>query len=201
MGYMSHHSILITSWNQAHLEALHQRAAQIINEESRQVEGIDAHLGYMLTPITDDGINGYRSFCLLPDGSKEGWTESDAGDRIRSRLKEALRQDDNLRWVEVQYGDDDWDTKIIDDSDAHRRRGEDEEQNEGRPDLHRLKCPVENGGCGLEDGWKVAIDREARRIVLDCAACEYRISLPLERERLSDLFSGPLDESGTRATR
>ena len=72
-------------------------------------------------------VNNYRSFAIVPDGSKEGWPESDEGDEGRDRFIEWLdtqRYDDGSprqRWVEVQFGDDDEETKVCRDSD-HRPR-------------------------------------------------------------------------------
>jgi len=58
-----------------------------------------------------------------------------------------------------------------------------------------LVCPIANGGCG---GWQwyVAVDRFAKRIVADCIVCDYRISLPLDLDALTEFRTGPLDESG-----
>jgi hypothetical protein len=62
--------------------------------------------------------------------------------------------------------------------------------------VNSLKCPTDNGGCGADDSWRVALDRDNRRVILDCARCSYRISLPLVVAGLSESFTGPLDERG-----
>ena len=57
-----------------------------------------------------------------PDGSKEGWRESEAGDSTRAAFVKWLRSrcyDDgssSYGWVEVQYADDEGETKIVSDS-------------------------------------------------------------------------------------
>ncbi len=61
--------------------------------------------------------------------------------------------------------------------------------------LPSLLCPKENGGCGYW-AWQVTLDRANKRVILDCANCGYRTSLPLDMGRLNDGFTGPLDESG-----
>jgi hypothetical protein len=72
-----------------------------------------------VTPLTKEGVNGYRSFAVLPDGSKEGWDTSNQGDEIRSKFLDWMRQQEYedgsspLSWAELQYGDDDNDTKVI----------------------------------------------------------------------------------------
>lgn len=112
MGYMCHHAIVLTSWSTNHLNEAHNKATD---------------LGMSVTPITAEGTNGYRSFLVAPDGSKEGWDESDLGDTRRTELIEWLesqRTEDSgtyVDWVEVQFGDEDGDTHIVRDSDQHLR--------------------------------------------------------------------------------
>jgi hypothetical protein len=117
MGYMRHHAIIVTAsdYGLAHeaLKAAHDKATQ---------------LECLVTPITDKGHNGYQSFLVAPDGSKEGWEESESGDHRRADLIKFMmtyRYEDGsspLEWVEVQFGDDDWETRIVNDSDAEHRK-------------------------------------------------------------------------------
>lgn len=108
MGYMRHHAIIVTSWNEKAIEQAHQRARDLFP---------------FVTEITPPSINNYRTFLVPPDGSKEGWDESDAGNTRRALFIEwldAQRHDDNstpLRWVEVQYGDDERKTIVTRHSD------------------------------------------------------------------------------------
>jgi hypothetical protein len=112
MGYMVHHAIIVTGHNNAVAKA-HGVALDIFDD--------------MVTPIVTSRTNGYLSFMVAPDGSKAGWGESDDGDRRRERFVAYLDQQryedysSPLDWVEVQYGDDEGDTRIVDDSDAPRR--------------------------------------------------------------------------------
>lgn len=97
MGYMVHHAIVVTS-----------SITELIEEAQREAFRI---FGTLVTPIVESNVNGYRSFLVAPDGSKEGWDESDLGDRRRSRFVAWLRSkyysdgSSSLKWVEVQYGD------------------------------------------------------------------------------------------------
>lgn len=56
-------------------------------------------------------VNGYHTFILVPDGSKEGWPESDAGDQFRAEFISFLDSfayedgSSNISWVEVAYGE------------------------------------------------------------------------------------------------
>lgn len=112
MGYMRHHAIVVTSWKGELLKRAHKAAVE---------------LGMSVSGITDEVTNGYRSFLIAPDGSKEGWTTSDNGDAQRAQLLDwldAQRYDDDstpLEWVVVQFGDDDLNTRIVIDSDQRRR--------------------------------------------------------------------------------
>ena len=122
MGYMVHHAIVVTDrayedW----IVTAHDVARRLFGEQ--------------VSEIVASPINGYRSFFIAPDGSKEGWPESDEGDIRRAAFREwlhACEYDDHsspLVWVEVQYGDDDMETRVIDDSDANARAAYEAEDN------------------------------------------------------------------------
>lgn len=104
MGYMRHHAIVVTSWKTELLQAAHAKATE---------------LGCTVTNVTDEVVNGYQSFLVAPDGSKEGWGGSDLGDKQRAELVEWLdqqRYDDgstSLKWALVQFGDEDGCNGII----------------------------------------------------------------------------------------
>lgn len=114
MGYMRHHAIIVTSWDDKLIRKAHKVAKEVFA------------IG-QVTSVLPDILNGYRSFMVGPDGSKEGWEDSDAGDSARDIFidwLETQRYDDGssaLSWVEVQYGDDEKETKICRDSDAKWR--------------------------------------------------------------------------------
>ena len=102
MGYMKHHAIVVTG-SEDEIQEAHLMACKIF-------EGISE-----LTPVA---INGYQSFFIPPDGSKEGWEDSEMGDIHRNSFIDWLtKRGGAVKWVEVQYGDDDKETKIIRDSD------------------------------------------------------------------------------------
>ncbi len=68
----------------------------------------------------------------------------------------------------------------------------------GRTHIPTVRCPKDNGGCGRDDKWRVGLDRGLARITLDCMNCNYRYSFPLDTERLREMYTGPLDETGKR---
>jgi hypothetical protein len=103
MGYIAHHAIIVTSWDKTILRKAHERATTF-----------DCHV----SDIVESGVNGYHSFLIAPDGSKEGWDESRRGDAQRAAWIEwsrSVRYEDGsspLSWVEVRYGSDDHDAKV-----------------------------------------------------------------------------------------
>lgn len=115
MGYMRHHAILVTSWDSEKIEAAHNKASEIFTKPGE------------LSPLASPVINITRSFAVYPDGSKEEWVKSDIGDAKRSAfinyLNEQCYEDKSisLDWVEVQYGDEEGETKVTRDSDEHKR--------------------------------------------------------------------------------
>lgn len=104
MGYMRHHAIVVTSAFEERLKLAYEFAIEC-NE--------------VVTPVTDKTMNSYQSFAVMPDGSKEGWTESEIGDRGRDMFIAwlCLQEGGYLAWTEVQFGDDNRETKICRHSD------------------------------------------------------------------------------------
>ena len=112
MGYMRHHAIVVTASDSPAADTALNAAEQ---------KALD--LGCSVTPIVDGAINGYQSFLVAPDGSKEGWSESSKGDAQRAALIEFMdtfRFEDGsspLAWVEVQFGDDNLVSRVVRHSD------------------------------------------------------------------------------------
>lgn len=111
MGYMRHHAIIVTSFKEESIRRAHNEAGDWGFPDS------------MLGQILKSPMNEYYTFMIGPDGSKEGWEESNEGDDKRInfiRWMDTQRYDDGsspLDWVEVQYGDDERETKIVSHSD------------------------------------------------------------------------------------
>ncbi len=109
MGYMRHHAIIVSGGLGSFVRDAHERAEE---------------LGLVVTSIKRSIINHYDSFLVVPDGSKAGWPEDTEGDIRRDAFVAYLRDqvyDDGstpIEWVEVQYGDDDRETRAIRSSDA-----------------------------------------------------------------------------------
>lgn len=107
MGYMKHHAIIVTSWDEKYLKPAHDKAVDLFYPIAD------------VTEMTSPAMNGFTSFMVAPDGSKEGWDHSDRGDRARDEFVQWLRDqayDDGSSaygWVEVQFDDDEGHDAIV----------------------------------------------------------------------------------------
>jgi hypothetical protein len=102
MSTYLNHAIVVTSRFAAVIAEAHKRCCEL-------VEANPDHLGrpaFAITPLTPLGRNGVRSFMVAPDGSKEGWSESDLGDTLRKQIATILHEfTAYLDWVEVEFED------------------------------------------------------------------------------------------------
>lgn len=91
MGTIQHHAIIVTGSDYGEgVQRCHAYAKEIFPWVSE------------ISPVA---MNGYRSFFIPPDGSKEGWHDSDVGDSRREKF-EAFMTGNRVGWcVEVQYGE------------------------------------------------------------------------------------------------
>jgi hypothetical protein len=116
MGYIKHHAIVVTGW-----------------EVSQVSEARDYAIRQQMTvtEVATSPVNGYWSFLVAPDGSKEGWEASLEGDIERDTFVLFLEQIEPghggrkfyaLEWSELIYGDEAGPTRIVRSSD--RKEGE-----------------------------------------------------------------------------
>jgi len=92
MGYMRHHAIIVTGWSTEQVTNAHQIASELFE---------------VVSPVTEVATNGYTSFFIPPDGSKEGWEESNNGNLARGRFMDwAKTSGTYLEVAEIQYGDE-----------------------------------------------------------------------------------------------
>ena len=65
----------------------------------------------MVSNVVSAVANGYASFAVLPDGSKEWWEESRKGDEARQAIIDWLERQayedgsNKFSWVEVSFGE------------------------------------------------------------------------------------------------
>lgn len=106
MGYMRHHSIAVTSWKDDAIKDLREKALEIFSND-------------MVTEIMESNINGYHTFFISPDGSKERWPESKYNDVNRGMFMECLNLTrdksgySSIDYCEFFYGDDEGESKIV----------------------------------------------------------------------------------------
>lgn len=99
MGLMQHHAVIATTFSDERAQKVHEWILAL-PEDAR---------GLFL--LGKGVINSEYTIVLIPDGSKEGWEESDWGDRLRADFTARLREDDYddgsspWMWVEVAYGE------------------------------------------------------------------------------------------------
>jgi hypothetical protein len=101
MGYIRHHAMIITDCDLERIKDIH-RFAELCNLNP--------------TPIMESPVNGYDTFFIPPDGSKEGWEPSNEGDEERKRFKQFIRKrHPYCDWTEISYGGDDGHSQVEDD--------------------------------------------------------------------------------------
>lgn len=100
MGVIKHHAIVVTGYDMEDMKDT-RRFAELCNLNP--------------TPIMHSPVNGYKTFFIPPDGSKEGWGPSNDGDEERDRFKKFLRRRNKEDWAEISYGGDDGYSKVEDD--------------------------------------------------------------------------------------
>lgn len=124
MSYMRHHAIIVTSFMR---KKEGRQSITLEDARDRAVAAFTIDGQCLVSEIVDGAANGYGSFMIAPDGSKEGWPTSDDAEHARDAFIEwldAQRFEDGSSlfcWVEVQFGDDKGETKVLRDSDAYRR--------------------------------------------------------------------------------
>jgi hypothetical protein len=91
MGVYMHHAIVVSGGNE---QAMYRAAAKA------------AQCGCSVTSIVGNRF-GLHTFCVAPDGSKEGWDASNAGNAAREKFIAWLRtRGTACTWVEVRFGPD-----------------------------------------------------------------------------------------------
>ena len=96
MGVMVHHAIVATTCD-----------PQVAND----FQGWLNQQNNQLVTRAKAWTNGYISFAVLPDGSKEDWPESYDGDEFRDQVINRLERDkyddgsSPWDWVEVSFGE------------------------------------------------------------------------------------------------
>lgn len=83
MGVISHRALLVTGSYGSFLNNAHAKAV----EDFKDVAPV--------SPILESPMNGYESFVVGPDGSKEGWEASDKTDIASREFVDYLSREGN----------------------------------------------------------------------------------------------------------
>lgn len=110
MGYIRHHAIIVTGYTEEGIGRAHAKALEIFTSSFPDYR--ERELFCWVSPISPPAINGYQTFFVGPDGSKEGWTASDFGDDLRQKFIDWLTEDRDCVWALVRYYDEDRVIKI-----------------------------------------------------------------------------------------
>ena len=92
MGLIQHKILVVTTCCEEDIKKYRDKALEIYNKDT------DYYLASTITDIIISPINGYFSFMILPDGSKEGWEPSEVSDELLTEFIDVLDTD------EVYYG-------------------------------------------------------------------------------------------------
>lgn len=103
MGTISHDAIIVTGYDE-HVDEAREKVLAIARDMPRP-EPITEDWEGLVSPVLQSLTNGYCSFFVAPDGSKEWWGTSDRGDDFRSQVVEALAGDGYLTVIQVRYGE------------------------------------------------------------------------------------------------
>lgn len=112
MGYMVHHAIVVSSWDEKRLKVVWRKAKTVFAKTQCAVSAI--------TPMAN---NSTRSFFVAADGSKKGWDDSRNGYQARSKFLDYLR---DLKpyppeYVLVQYGDENGHDYVVESNHVERQ--------------------------------------------------------------------------------
>ena len=114
MGYIKHHTIVVTGRKDEHIEEAQKKAVEIF-EETCKDEMIKSPYGSnIISPIIGSLSNGQKSFFIAPDGSKEGWQTSNNCNNARTAFLDWLDNAENYcYYIEVVFGGDNEHQAII----------------------------------------------------------------------------------------
>lgn len=106
MGFMMHHTIVVSSCFADKIATAQGAAAFLFGARN-------------VSSLTAPDMNGFQSFFVAPDGSKEGWSDSDDADAKRRQFTDWLDEQayedgsNGLRYVEVSFGADEGPATIV----------------------------------------------------------------------------------------
>lgn len=99
MGHIKHHAITVTTFDEKEIQIAHRFAKSLFGDQ--------------VTEVIKSPINAWFSFLIGPDGSKEGWGDSEVGDKNRDQFRTFVESQNDpddgsnsLKYIEYFYGED-----------------------------------------------------------------------------------------------
>jgi hypothetical protein len=102
MGYIKHNAVIVTGWEAKKVHEAHAKANEVFATYFPNKTTI-------ISEIVMGVVNEQYSFFIAPDGSKEGWADSDLGDVFRKDFQDYLQnsRDNYCDYIEICFGGDD----------------------------------------------------------------------------------------------
>ena len=114
MGYIKHHTIVVTGRKDEHIEEAQKKAVEIFEETCKNEMIKPPYGSNIISPIIGSLSNGQKSFFIAPDGSKEGWQTSNNCNNARTAFLDWLDNAENYcYYIEVVFGGDNEHQAII----------------------------------------------------------------------------------------
>lgn len=111
MGYIKHHTIIVTNWDEIECMEAHNKAKEILIKNDIPTR--------LVSNIMEGISNSQYTFMIAPDGSKEGWSASNDCDRVRKEFLNWLNKSENTSdYVEVAFGGDYNTASVVRDKDS-----------------------------------------------------------------------------------
>lgn len=111
MGYIKHHAIIVTGWDEIECIDAHNKAKEIFIANDIPTR--------LVSNIMEGISNSQYTFMIAPDGSKEGWETSNNCDRARKEFLDWLSQSENYcDYVEIAFGGDYNESRVVRDKDS-----------------------------------------------------------------------------------
>ncbi len=99
MGRLKHDAVIVTSWDNKYIMEPHAKAIELF--------------GSLVSDCMPGVVNGQASFFIAPDGSKEGWNESDDHDDKRKEFLDWMKELNSFcDYAWIRFGGDDDQTAV-----------------------------------------------------------------------------------------
>ena len=115
MGYIKHHTIIVTAWSSEKIREVQQKAKDIFGKHfTNDPVFMKEPMAKSLVSEVIEGIANHQySFFIAPDGSKECWADSNNADNARKEFLDWLdKNHDYCNYFEAIFGGDDEEYRI-----------------------------------------------------------------------------------------